>query len=120
MVTGREFDGNENNTCGQPRQPVGSVAAALTEATIPFEHRLFTKREMAHYLGVTERTVEVWMRRRYIPYIKIGQSVRFRIATVLRYVDDKYLVPAGEPQRRRGNRGKPVSSGSDHPSPTGA
>jgi len=91
-----------------------------TETTIPFEHRLFTKREMAEYFGITERTVEVWMRHRFIPYIKIGQSVRFRIAMVLRYVDDKYLVPAGEPRRRRKNRGKPVSSGGDHPGPAGA
>ncbi len=69
---------------------------------IPFEHRLMTKREIADYFGITERTIEVWMRHRYIPFIKIGQSVRFRVATVLRYVDDKYLVPAGEP--RRGSR----------------
>jgi excisionase family DNA binding protein len=100
MFTGNESGGSKNNTDVPFRQPVTSVPASSTEATISFEHRLFTKREMADYFGITERTIEVWMRRRYIPYIKIGQSVRFRIATVLRYVDDKYLVPAGEPRRR--------------------
>lgn len=39
------------------------------------------------------------MRRRYIPYIKIGQTVRFRVASILRYVDGKYLVSAGQPRR---------------------
>lgn len=60
-----------------------------------------TKRELAGYFGITDRTVEEWMRRRYIPYIKIGQTVRFRVATVLRYVDEKYVVPAGQRGRVR-------------------
>ena len=79
-----------------------------------------TKREISEYFGITERTIEVWMRRRYIPYIKIGQSVRFRVATVLRYVDDKYLVPAGEPQRRIRNRKKPIPCDDARPNPAGA
>lgn len=79
------------------------IERASSAELIPFAHRLMTKREIAEYFGITERTIEAWMRRRYIPYIKIGQCVRFRVATVLRYVDDKYLVSAGEPRRRSRN-----------------
>ena len=68
---------------------------------IPFEQRLFTKKEMAAYFSITERTIESWMRRSYIPFIKIGQSVRFRMASVLQYVDNKYLLPAGETRRKK-------------------
>jgi len=61
---------------------------------IPFEHRLMTKRELAGYFRITERTVEAWMQRRQIPYLKIGRTVRFRLATVVPYVNSKYLIPA--------------------------
>ncbi len=75
-----------------------------------------TKKEISGYFGISERTIEVWMRRRYIPYIKIGQSVRFRVASVLRYVEDKYLVPAGQPRRQVKNRGNPIDC---HGAPSG-
>jgi excisionase family DNA binding protein len=104
------------------RRPEDPPSSSIEEP-IPFEHRLMTKRQLAEYFRITERTIEVWMRRRYIPYIKIGQSVRFRVASVLRYVDDKYMVPAGKPQRRRKDHGKPASlanirpDAADGPSP---
>ena len=95
------------------------TAPASSAEMIPFEYRLMTKREISEYFGISERTIEVWMRRRYIPYIKIGQSVRFRVATVLRYVDDKYLVPAGEPRRRSTNRRNPIASDDAQSGPAG-
>jgi excisionase family DNA binding protein len=118
MFSGIEFGGS-NGAQMSPGQD-GDEHATRPSAgeVIPFEYRLMTKREISEYFGITERTIEVWMRRRYIPYIKIGQTVRFRVASVLRYVDGKYLVPAGEP--RRPNRGKFVHSGSNHPGRVGA
>jgi excisionase family DNA binding protein len=99
MLTDNEIGGAGEN------EPQGVHAAGVTSSLepIPFEHRLLTKRELAQYFQITERTVEVWMSRRYIPFIKIGQSVRFRIATVLRYVDDKYTIRANEHRRRGGS-----------------
>ncbi len=94
---------NEGDGGAGQQQPCGIDPGGTPPSEhIPFEHRLVNKRELADYFGITERTVEVWMSRRYIPYIKIGQSVRFRIASVLKYVDEKYTVPASE-GRRRGN-----------------
>ena len=103
MFSGHEFGGITGDIkVGVQGHP--AIAREPSAETIPFEHRLMTKREMADYFGITERTIEVWMHRRYIPYTKIGKSVRFRVGTVMRYIDDKYLVSAGEPRRRGRNQ----------------
>src|SRR5271165_4557552 len=107
MFSGDEFGGSSGTQMAQGYNG-GGHPTAPSVGEIPFEHRLMTKSQISDYFGITERTVEVWMRRRYIPYIKIGQSVRFRVASVLRYVEDKYLVPAGQPRRHAKNRGNPI------------
>jgi excisionase family DNA binding protein len=38
---------------------------------------LFNRKQIADYLGVSERTVSNMMSRRIIPVIKFGRSVRF-------------------------------------------
>ena len=119
MFAGIEFGGRKDGQMDQGVQGHDQTATPSAGEAIPFEYRLMTKREISKHFGVTERTIEVWMRRRYIPYIKIGQSGRFRIATVLRYVDDRYLVPAGEPRRRKNHR-KPASCGDTRPDAAGA
>jgi excisionase family DNA binding protein len=47
---------------------------------IPAGERYLSKMEVAARLGMTARTVEHWMRRGIIPYVKIGKGRR---ATVL-------------------------------------
>jgi hypothetical protein len=47
------------------------------------EERLLTKRELAARLRKTPRCIEMWAKRRYLPYIKIGHSVLFRWCDVL-------------------------------------
>ena len=39
---------------------------------------LITKAELARRLHKTPRCIEIWMRRRYIPYLKVGRSVLFQ------------------------------------------
>jgi excisionase family DNA binding protein len=39
---------------------------------------VLTKKELAVRLRVTTRTIDGWMKEGYLPYIKIGRSVRFR------------------------------------------
>ncbi len=104
------FNGIEIGGCDPSMAPCGTGVTSQPQSTveaIPFEHRLLTKKEISQYFGVTERTIEVWMRRRYIPYLRIGQTVRFRVAMVLRYVNDKYLVPAGQSPRHSPKRMSP-------------
>lgn len=102
-----------NETLNCVARPEDHPSSSMHEP-IPFEYRLMTKQQLAEYFGITERTIEVWMHRRYIPFIKIGQTVRFRVTSVLGYVEDKYLVPAGELQRRRKNHAK-VTRGDTRP-----
>ena len=44
---------------------------------------LLTKAQLAQRLHKSPRCVEIWMRQRYLPYVKIGHSVLFNWADVL-------------------------------------
>jgi excisionase family DNA binding protein len=44
---------------------------------------LLTKRELATKLKVSVRTLDEWMRRGRISYLKIGKSCRYRYSDVL-------------------------------------
>jgi hypothetical protein len=44
---------------------------------------LLTKRGLAPKLEISPRTLDDWMRRGFVPYIKIGKSVRFRFEDVI-------------------------------------
>ena len=51
---------------------------------------LITKKELSDCIGVTCRTVESWMRMGYIPYIKIGRSVRFDSEAVYKSIRQRF------------------------------
>jgi hypothetical protein len=48
---------------------------------------LITKKELAARLHKTPRCIELWMRRRYLPYIKVGRSVLFHWPDVLKALE---------------------------------
>ena len=54
---------------------------------------LFNRKQIADYIGVSERTISNMMRQRRIPVIKIGKSVRFD-PTKVRKALDKYEIEA--------------------------
>ena len=58
-------------------EPVASTAVSHAG------DELLTKRELAARLKKSPRCIEQWMRRRYLPYIKIAHTVRFRWRDVL-------------------------------------
>ena len=97
---------NSSTELSSDTQVVTAGAPGLTTTSevlvneVPFEYRIMSKSEMAAYLGITERTIEIWMRRRMIPFIKLGRTVRFRVDSVLRYVDEKYTVSVAGSRRR--------------------
>jgi excisionase family DNA binding protein len=39
---------------------------------------LLNKRGLAAKLGISKRTVDAYMRKKWLPYIKLGKTVRFR------------------------------------------
>lgn len=51
-----------------------------------------TKKEIAQRLRKTPRTVEAWMRRGYLPFLKIGRSVTFHWPTVQAHLVDKFQI----------------------------
>lgn len=61
-------------------------ATALRETLDDKFHRLVKKPEVATFLSVTTRTVEHMMADGRIPYIKLGRTVRFRLADILAHV----------------------------------
>ena len=44
---------------------------------------LLRKRELAEKLAISKRTLDVWMAKGRIPFLKVGRSVRFRLPDVL-------------------------------------
>jgi excisionase family DNA binding protein len=44
---------------------------------------LLRKRELADKLAISKRTLDVWMQKGRIPFLKVGRSVRFRLSDVL-------------------------------------
>ena len=58
-------------------------APATSKAVSHAGEELLTKRELAARLKKSPRCIEQWMRRRYLPYIKIAHTVRFRWRDVL-------------------------------------
>jgi hypothetical protein len=53
----------------------------------PNDADLITKKELARRLHKTPRCIELWMRRRYLPYIKLGRSVLFNWPDVLKALE---------------------------------
>jgi excisionase family DNA binding protein len=49
----------------------------------PADEILVDKREAARRLSKSVRTVDAWMKRGRLPYIKVGRSVLFRWGAVL-------------------------------------
>jgi len=44
---------------------------------------LLNKRRLAVKLGISKRSVDVWMKKGRLPFMKIGKTVRFRWPDVL-------------------------------------
>jgi len=66
-------------------EPVNQNPVLAPKQETPPE--LLTKRELAVRLRKSPRCIEIWMRKRYLPYIKIGHSVFFRWSDVCKRLD---------------------------------
>lgn len=65
-----------------------AVLEMQVNAVIPATPRArwVSKKQLAVHLGVVPRTVDNWMKRVRVPYVKLGRTVRFNLEDV-----DKHL-----------------------------
>lgn len=73
-----------------PQTPSDRTAIA---AVLKTQSQLFSNAEAAAYLGVTERTLEVWRctKRHRIEYMKVGRLVRYRKAALDRFLESRTI-----------------------------
>lgn len=57
---------------------------------------LLNKREVARYLGVTERTVERWQTELGLPFLRMGGVNRYRPAEIDSWADNGTRIPGTE------------------------
>ena len=93
--------------------PDSSMKHAQSSAETDFANqagqqpRLLTKAEVAAYAQCTTRCIDNWMRRGYLPYFKIGRTVRFKVADVDAYLSHHFRVA------RRSRSAKGVEPGAE-------
>lgn len=63
--------------------------------------RLINVAEVADYLRVKPSTIYQWTHEKYIPHIKVGNQVRFKVAAIDVWLDRNSV--AGRKSRRVGN-----------------
>lgn len=54
--------------------------------------QLLTKTEVAAYAQCTTRCIDNWMKLGYLPYFKIGRTVRFKVSDVDAYLIENFRV----------------------------
>lgn len=54
---------------------------------------LITKKELAARLHKSPRCIELWMKRKYIPYLKVRRSVLFSWPEVLKALERFHMGP---------------------------
>ena len=59
------------------------------------EKRFYNAKEIACYLGVSEDAVRKWAARGYIPFVKLGKSLRFDRDKLERWIKDKERCDSG-------------------------
>jgi excisionase family DNA binding protein len=57
--------------------------------SISNNERMASKNEVAAFLGITVRTLELKMKAGLIPYLKIGRTVRFSIPEVRQTLNER-------------------------------
>jgi len=51
--------------------------------------KYFTVEELAKYLQYAEKTIYKWVLNQEIPYIKINQTVRFKLSDIEKWLEEK-------------------------------
>jgi excisionase family DNA binding protein len=54
-------------------------------------HKLLKFKEIAVYLQVKSSVIHQWTHQGYIPHVKLGNQVRFRISRIDKWLDKKEI-----------------------------
>lgn len=52
----------------------------------------FTVEELAKYLQFAEKTIYKWVINQEIPFIKINQTIRFKLSDIEKWLEDKKVI----------------------------
>ena len=64
-------------------------------------------KELSDSLGVEVSTIYKWTHQRRIPFVHVGKLVRFREADVVRWLQERTVVPVMPLRRCKGRARKP-------------
>jgi excisionase family DNA binding protein len=75
-------------------QIAGSMTATQQPLNVvPTEFQLVDTETLARILGLNRRTIEGWIRKRRLPFIRVGKRcVRFKLRDVFRTLEDRYTI----------------------------
>ena len=75
-------------------QIVNSPTSSQQElSAVPIEFQLVDTAALARILGLNRRTIEGWIRKRKLPFIRVGKRcVRFKLRDVFRTLEDRYTI----------------------------
>ncbi len=54
--------------------------------------KLLTPEEVAEYLGVKVSTIYQWTYQEFIPHVKVGRFVRFRLHAIEKWVEQRSIA----------------------------
>jgi len=66
------------------------------------QKQLMTIQEAALYLGLSVHTLYAWTSQRKIPFVKLGNRVRFDVEQLNRWIDKNRVSVVGDGSRRAG------------------
>lgn len=65
--------------------------------------KLITAKQVSDLLEVKPATVYDWVKRKAIPYVKLGRLVRFKKNEIFRWVDTKTIRPKTSVAKKKTN-----------------
>jgi hypothetical protein len=76
------------------RQEAAAGPELQGQAATP--HQLLTREEAAEFLNIKPQTLAVWhtTRRYKLPVVKVGRSVRYRMADLVRFIESRIVGAA--------------------------
>jgi excisionase family DNA binding protein len=69
------------------------AVAKQSDLILPDQYKLVDTETLARILGLNRRTIEGWIRKRKLPFIRVGKRcVRFRLRDVFKALEDRYTI----------------------------